>query len=134
MKNQEDSNRIAICLVVNESDNVLMGQRVDTKKFTVPCGHILVGEDIFEGAVRELFEETGLDAQAIELVHAEFNKKKNKLLYLFEIQVDTSQTININEDPDKEFIAAAFIDPNGVKDELSIPLAENIALKYWANN
>lgn len=134
MKNKEDSNRIAIALVVDNFNNVLMGQRADNKLFTVPCGHIHIGECPFSGVIRELKEETDLDAETIKLVKVEFNKKKNLLLYLFEVQVDLDQKIEVKNDPDHEFIEAAFVDPNMVKDELTVPLKDNLAVKYWAYN
>ena len=40
----EDSKRIAIALITNENDKILMGKRNDTDKWTMPAGHIEKGE------------------------------------------------------------------------------------------
>lgn len=133
-KTNEDSNRIAICLVVDKNDNILMGLREDCEKWANPAGHIKIGEDPYVGAQRELIEETNLDAKEIKLVEVSYNKDKKILLYLFVVQVDLEQEIDVSNDPDKEFITARFLDPNEIKEEMHIPVDENVAIKYWINN
>ena len=44
----KDSNRVAIALITDCSDNVLMGKRNDNGLWTQPGGHAHVGEDSFE--------------------------------------------------------------------------------------
>ena len=99
---KERSRRIAICLITNHAEDVLMGCRNDNKKWTVPGGHLEPGEDPYEGAIRELKEETGLDVEDIKLVGSHWDKDKNLLLYLFKIEPDPKQMIDTSDDPDEE--------------------------------
>lgn len=128
------SKRVAINLIVDGRDNILMGRRNDNKKITVPAGHLYEKEDPYMGAIRELKEETGLDATDITLVRAQFNKEKNIMLYLFKVCVDYSQPIDVSGDPDKECDHWSYQNPNDVVEELHVPLEENLALKYWMDN
>jgi 8-oxo-dGTP pyrophosphatase MutT (NUDIX family) len=128
----KNSKRIAIGLVTNENDNVLMGKRNDTDKWTMPAGSIEKGECPFMGMIRELKEETGLDAIDIKLVDSQI--KGDMLLYLFKIKVDLNQEIDTTNDPDNECDDFSFEDPFDHIEELHVPAEENLALKYWAHN
>jgi len=128
---KKDSNRIAISYIVNCDDDILMGFREKEQKWTTPSGHIHKGEDPHCGMLRELKEETGLDAVCIDLCHVEFNKDKNLMLYLFKITVDADQEVDFSKDPDKEFSEVKYKDPNDVKEELHVTAEENIAIQYW---
>jgi 8-oxo-dGTP pyrophosphatase MutT (NUDIX family) len=126
------SRRVAINLIVDDRDNILMGRRNNNDKFTVPAGHIGHKEDPHLAAIRELKEETGLDALDVRLVGAHWDRDKNLFLYLFSVTVDPAQQIDVSGDPDKECNAWTYINPNDVLSELHVPLEDNIALKYWA--
>lgn len=128
----KDSKRIAIALVTNENDNVLMGKRNDTDKWTMPAGKIEKGECPFMGMMRELKEETGLDAVDIKLVDT--TMKGDMLLYLFKVEVDSDQEVDTSGDPDNECDDFSYEDPFDHIDELHVPAKENLALKYWAHN
>jgi len=126
------SKRVAIGLVTNENDRVLMGKRNDTDKWTNPAGHIEIGECPFEGMARELKEETGLDAIDMKLVKT--GMKGGMLLYLFIVTVDSEQKVDCSNDPDKECDNFTYEDPFDHIHELHISPEENWAIKYWANN
>jgi mutator protein MutT len=124
------SKRIAIALIVNDQDNILMGKRNDTDKWTVPAGKIEKGECPFVGMARELKEETGLDAKNIQMLKCEF--KKDMLFYLFKVEVNEDQEVDCSKDPDKECDNFTYEDPFDHLDELHVPAEINIAIKYWA--
>jgi 8-oxo-dGTP pyrophosphatase MutT (NUDIX family) len=126
------SNRIAIGLIINKENKILMGKRNDTEKWTVPAGHLNDGECPFVGMGRELKEETGLDAKEIKMIKAGF--EDGLLLYLFEIKIDPSQKIDTSCDPDKECDDWTFEDPFDHIDELHITIKKNWAVRHWANN
>ena len=109
-----------------------MGQRNDNDKWANPGGHLKVGEQYFEGCLRELKEETGLDAKEIKLI--KMCKCGKILVYLFKIKVDPEQEIDASKDPDKECDTWSYMDPNDIKEELDVPPEENVVIKYWANN
>jgi 8-oxo-dGTP pyrophosphatase MutT (NUDIX family) len=129
---KDRSPRVAIGLITNQNDEVLMGKRNDTEKWTVPAGHIEKGECPFAGMARELKEETGLDAKSMKLVKAGFKEKV--LLYLFTIEVDPQQEVDTSNDPDNECDDFTYEDPFDHIDELHIEAEKNWALKYWAEN
>lgn len=128
------SKRVAICLITDDHDNILMGCRNDNGKWTVPAGRLEVSEDPFEGAIRELKEETGLDIKDIKLIGSHWDKEQNILLYLFKIIVDPNQKIDVSQDPDKECNDWIYVNPNDVVEELHVPIERNIALQYWMKN
>jgi 8-oxo-dGTP diphosphatase len=67
-KKGKDTNRVVAILIENENNDILMGLRNDNNKYANPGGHLKEKENFFDGAQRELKEETGLDAQEIELI------------------------------------------------------------------
>jgi ADP-ribose pyrophosphatase YjhB (NUDIX family) len=106
-----------------------MGFRNDDFKWGCPGGHLKVQEEYFSGAVRELKEETGLDATELKLIN--FTKVGKMLIYLIEAKIDPLQEIDPSGDPDKESSLWLFVDPNDVRDRLHIPLEKNVVLKHW---
>lgn len=131
-KEGRDSNRVAAILITDENDNVLMGKRNDNDKWANPGGHLKVGEQYYEGAIRELKEETGLDAKKVKLIN--MTKCGPMLVYLFKITVCPKQEIDTSKDPDKECPDWTYEDPNDIKDELHVPLEDNVVIKYWIEN
>jgi 8-oxo-dGTP pyrophosphatase MutT (NUDIX family) len=126
----KDSNRVAVALITDDQDNVLMGQRLDSGKFTQPGGHCHVNEDTFECLVREIKEETGYDVKEAKL--CKMCKRGPKLIYLYQVEIEGEQ--DTSNDPDNEVETWAYIDPNNVLEDLHVPLEHNILLKYWAEN
>lgn len=132
--NKKKSRRICIGLITDWKDDILMGCRNDNGKWTNVGGHIEEGEDPYIGMIRECKEESNIDVHNIKLVKTQWNKEKNLLLYLFQITPDPASIITSEYDPDKECDAWYFIDPNEVKEDLHVPLEENILLQYWIEN
>lgn len=129
---KEKTKRVAVCLIRDWKDDVLMGKRNDNSKFTQPGGHLDKGECPYQGAIRELKEETGLDATDIKLVKV--IKNGSVLVYGFEVKVDLDQEVDCTQDPDNECDSWDYLDPNDVCEELHVPVERNVLLKYWMDN
>ncbi len=67
-----ESIRIRVCLAVVVEEKILLVPHFATDagavQWIVPGGQVKFGETLEEAAVREFFEETGLQAQALELL------------------------------------------------------------------
>lgn len=129
---KERTKRVACCLVRDWKDDLLMGKRNDNGKWTQPGGHLDKGECPFMGAIRELKEETGLDATDTQLVKV--CKNGPVMVYVFEMKVNSDQEVDVSGDPDKECDAWEYTDPNEVSEELHVPIEHNAVLKYWMEN
>jgi len=130
MKNDR---RVVVCLVEDDNGDLLYGKRNDTKKYCLPAGRLKIKESPIEGACREFREETGLEAQKVELVKIEYISKKRLMIYLFKI-TDYTGDIDLSQDPDKEFSVVEFRNPMDIIDEMKVPLKEDIALRYYSEN
>ncbi len=65
----QNSPKLAVnALVFNEKGEVLLAKRTDNGLWCVPGGHMELGETLAQACVRELLEETGLQAQVVKLV------------------------------------------------------------------
>ena len=126
--------RVAIALITDHNDNILMGLRRDVGKWANIGGHIEEGEEPYIGMVRECKEEANIDVEDIKLIKVKWDKEKNLLLYLFKIVPDPKCYITAENDPDQEFEILDYIDPNDVADNLHVPIEHNMALKYWIEN
>jgi 8-oxo-dGTP pyrophosphatase MutT (NUDIX family) len=126
---ESTSNRVAMSLITDENDNILMGKRNDSGKWTTPGGHLEVNEDPFEGMARELKEEAGLDAKEIKIIRVE--KKGKMLIYVMKVTVDPDQEIDASNDPDEECDDWSYEDPNDCVENLHVELEKNVVLKAW---
>jgi len=125
--------RYCFVLVRDDFDNVLMGRRRDTDKFTNPGGGAEREECPFHCAAREFKEETGVDVKSLKIVKCFFSKN-SALVYLFEGTVEDGCVFDSSMDPDEEVYEWFFVDPFEIMEELNVPVQENEIIKYWANN
>jgi ADP-ribose pyrophosphatase YjhB (NUDIX family) len=58
----------AVAAIFDDTGKILLMKRTDDQKWCMPCGLNEVGESPEQAAVREAFEETGLDVRVLELV------------------------------------------------------------------
>ncbi len=78
----------ATVLYMNEKNEILMQLRADTNDWSLPGGSMEIGEKVEEAAIRELYEETGLQAEAMELIHV-FSGPEYFYIYPNKDQTDT---------------------------------------------
>lgn len=71
--------KIAVNAVVfNDKGEVLLAKRTDNGLWCIPGGHVDLGETVEQACLRELAEETGLQAQVVRLVGV-YSDPKNSL-------------------------------------------------------
>ncbi len=68
----EETIRVRACLAVIHEERILLVPHYDTDKgpvqWNIPGGRVKYGESVRQTAIRELLEETGIQAQVIELL------------------------------------------------------------------
>jgi len=96
-------------IFVFRGEKALIGQRRDNDKYTLPGGHIKLGESPYQGAVRELFEETNIRIQnANELQYfGPVYTSAGVLVHLFLLDMgvpgsNEDESISTKNDPDEE--------------------------------
>lgn len=114
-------------IIVRDGDKVLMGKRREGGKWAFPGGHVERGESHHQGAVRELSEETGLQASRLKFLGGrmvEPEQGKTVHINLYEHQKAKDSKPTFKNDPDKEFGKFQWV---STKDPLPAEIAENLA-------
>lgn len=115
---EDDAYRRGVGIVLHKNGKVFVGKRSDVKNaWQMPQGGVDAGEDLLEAARRELFEETGLCKEQMELnaVYADFTvytlpenlqkigfKGQIQKWFLFEFK-EEDNVIDLTKAQDKEF-------------------------------
>ena len=93
---------ILVFSVILKDDKVLMVK--ETSKdveglLNFPAGHLEKNETLIEGAIREIKEETGLEAKIISLVDTQYfsRKEKNYVAFVFQWKLIENSHSNDNE-------------------------------------
>lgn len=60
--------KVGVNVAIFEEDKILLTKRKDFEVWCLPGGHVEIGESVAQAAVRETFEETGLEIQLTSLV------------------------------------------------------------------
>jgi 8-oxo-dGTP pyrophosphatase MutT (NUDIX family) len=118
-------------LAVWKDGQLMMGLRRDNMRWTTPGGHMNDAESPIAGALRELREETGLEARADEMQYlgsSQVTGRSGKAveLHMFQLDVGARPKVDIRNDPDQEVHGWSFVDvsngiPAGLKAQLHTP-------------
>jgi len=77
--------QVGVGAIVIEGDYILLVKRANEPgkdKWSVPGGHLKLGESLYDAAVRELKEETGIDGEAIGIINIdEYVEYDGKIRY-----------------------------------------------------
>jgi len=127
----KDPINIASTAVFNTDGDMLWGLRSDTNKYTTPSGHLEPNEDPLDGAIRELWEESGIDNVVLEpLGSLQVGKY---LVHGFKAVVPNNTKPTSINDPDNEVYKWVWAPtyqnsiPDQIKENLHAP--KNVLLK-----
>lgn len=127
---------------VMDNGSLLMGKRLDNGKYTFPAGHANPGENAKDAAVRELYEEAGIQA---DYMHPMGNKivrgQDGNLMdiHVFVCRARHTQAHGKN-DPDQEVGLWESIPiqrgrlPSEVEANLNIPIDGNVLLQMMKDS
>lgn len=114
-------------IAVQRKDHILWLSRADNGKWTMPGGHLNESEEPIDGALRELYEETGIRAPKGEmqfLGSGIVNGKLEVFSYLYE--PDKLPQVDLTKDPDGEADAECWLDD--IPDNVHVPNDNNVTL------
>lgn len=129
-----------VALIAVDGKKLLMGKRKDNQKWTTPGGHMEKGEKPIQGAIRETWEEAGINLDEEDLIHVKSNlvKKPNgeKLkVHAFKAFFGTDELTKptTKNDPDDEVYGWKWVKmkpslPKEILDNLHVPLGRNVLL------
>lgn len=129
-------------LAVDDDKNVYLVEQyrkpIESVILEIPAGHIEQGETPEQAAIRELKEETGMEATNIEYVNKYYTSPgfSDELIYFFIAHVtisdkqnlDDDEFINIKKMSAKNFVK--LVDEQKITDEKAILAAYFYAAKY----
>src|SRR5205809_5104819 len=98
-------------LIVNAEGKILLAKSHKWfNKYTLPGGHIEVGETMKEAVMREVKEEVGLDVEVVEFLlmqeaifAKEFSKKKHFIFFDFFCNVGDQQ-VKLDHDAPQDYV------------------------------
>ena len=115
----------AVVILFNEENKVLFEVRSDDGYFDFPGGSVDMGEEVIETAKRELYEETGLIADELELFDV-YSGPITKYTYFNQDVIYGVDTFYVCRKyhgelkPQKEEVKSLmFLDVNGINGKLS---------------
>lgn len=127
--------QISSVAVINRRKAILFLKRVDTGKWTLPGGHVEPGEEPIDAAVRELFEESGIEADAKDLTPLGSGVVHDKYIVYSYSYHGKAGDISFDNDPDKEADGHCWFDADsdsdyadGLPQNVHVPNEKNVTL------
>lgn len=120
--------RIAKIAVIHDG-KLLMGKRRDNGKWTIPGGHVEPQETMREGAIRELWEETGIEIVPTQLMPltdlVDLTDRAGKPLCVqaYIVRLDDRPSTSMLQDPDGEVHRWKWTD---ISEGLDEDIADNL--------
>jgi 8-oxo-dGTP pyrophosphatase MutT (NUDIX family) len=110
------------CIGVIDGDKILMGKRRDNGKWTNPGGHLNPNEDPYDGAIRELKEETGIVADSLKFLDSRTITKPNgEKLKVYAYLLKGKYKTSMKDDPDQEVHRWQYVPMNKLPEPLHVP-------------
>ena len=95
----------AFAIITDAEDRVLLCLRHDYDIWNLPGGGLESGESPWEGVVREVKEETGLEAEVTRLVGVYSKPDKDEIVFLFTCKVIWGEITLNDEAKDIQYFA-----------------------------
>ena len=113
------------------SELYLHGKRNDNGKWTLPGGGQEKAEKPKETAIRELYEETGLEIEDLDFCCTKIIEKGGQKLVITLFSACCPENLNLtnSQDPDKELVEYMFLNPREI-DNPVVPNKDNVLLRY----
>jgi hypothetical protein len=110
-----------------------MGKRKDNNRWTFPGGHLDEGETPHEGALRELYEESGIEAHQLSYLSQHDLKTPDIKVHCFRFGADHKTTVK--NDPDDEVYGWQWVKyegglPEEIRNNLHVPEERNVMLSH----
>lgn len=124
------ANKEVSAVAVIHNGKMLMGMRTKERKMTTPCGHLEDGETPAQGAVRELWEESGIKAEEKDLKFLKTIKKPDGyIIHGYRLDLKKFPKTTGKNDPDQEVKRWRFYDTRSIPDsKLHVPRNEGNVL------
>lgn len=123
------------CIGVIVDGKILLGQRNDNGRWTNPGGHREGQETPIEAAVRELYEETGVEADFHDLKHLESQTVADEQgepvrVHAYNYLPQQKPEVVLDGDPDGEIGRWKWIPLNSIPEnsKLHVPRGRNVLL------
>lgn len=96
--------KVGVAVILQRADCILLGKRKSEHgqgTFSVPGGHVEMGEEPYDAAVREVLEETGITLTELEFIgftNDVFSQDKHYVTLYFTTHCDQEP---VNKEPEK---------------------------------
>ena len=108
----------AFAIILDENRRVLLCHRTDKDLWNLPGGGLEEGETPWEGVLREIKEEVGLEAKVEKLISVYYKLEKDEFIFSFLCSV-VSGDLTLTDEADKiEYFALDEVPDNMVKKQL----------------
>tara|TARA_R100001510_G_C7651522_1_gene209213 strand:+ start:2479 stop:2901 length:423 start_codon:yes stop_codon:yes gene_type:complete len=126
----KDSDKVAKVVIINNKGEVLLLTRSKhhkkyAKELDLPGGHIKIGEKPDKGAIREVFEETGLKLSSVSF----FKREQNKYFFFVKHNLkegNLNKIILSEEHDDKKLYKIKDLNKKNMFEQIAIEVLESL--------
>jgi len=87
----------AFATILNERGEVLLCHRTDLDIWNPPGGRVEDGESPWEAVVREIREETGVEAEVVRLASVSWKPRRTEVLFQFVCRIVAGELVTTDE-------------------------------------
>jgi mutator protein MutT len=98
--------------IIAQNDKILLCHRRDKDLWNLPGGKVEDGESPWEGVMREVKEEIGVDVSVNKLLGIYFKTEQNEIVFSFECSVKNGEPILSDEADEIKFFSLEEIPAN----------------------